>query len=96
MQAMSCDARKVGLYEINDDDEESYRPNYGKNSRMEGKKIKGRTIGLVMLLDWMTNVQYVYCVMRKCIMVKVWGKRTSQKACTKHRNFTKSGGNLAK
>ena|SRR6218665_224677 len=42
------------------------------------------------------GVQYVHCVMHKCIMVKVGGEQKSQKACTKHGNFTKSGGKFGK
>ena len=37
------------------------------------------------------GVQYMHCVMHKCIMVKVGGTRKSQKACTTHGNLTKSG-----
>src|SRR6218665_581199 len=35
------------------------------------------------------GVQYVHCVMHKCIMVKVGGKRNTCKACKKHVNFQK-------
>ena len=38
--------------------------------------------------------QYVHCVMHKCIMVKLGGKRI--KYVKKHVNFTQSGGNLQK
>src|SRR6218665_1242140 len=33
------------------------------------------------------GVQYVHCVMQKCIMVKVWGKRKTYKVCKKTCNF---------
>ena len=35
------------------------------------------------------GVQYVHCVMRKCIMVKLGGKRKTHQVCKKHVNFTK-------
>ena len=33
----------------------------------------------------------MHCVMYKCFIVKVGGKRETQKVCKKHVNFTKSG-----
>ena len=45
------------------------------------------------------GVQYVHCVMHKCIMVKLGGKRKTRKACKNkyilrnQRKFTKVGGN---
>src|SRR6218665_3380687 len=36
------------------------------------------------------GVQYVHCVMHKCIMVKAGGNENHRKLCTKHGNFTKS------
>src|SRR6218665_1126691 len=41
-------------------------------------------------------VQYVHCVLHKCVMVKAWGKRKTQKVCKKDANFTQSGGKFAK
>ena len=38
-----------------------------------------------------TGVQYVHWVMRKCIMVKVGGKRNTHKVCKKLVNFSKTG-----
>src|SRR6218665_1117246 len=42
------------------------------------------------------GVQYVHCVMHKCIIVKVEGETNTQQVglCKKHANFTKSGWNL--
>src|SRR6218665_3948671 len=42
------------------------------------------------------GVQYVHWVMHKCIMVKVGGKRNTQKACRKQVNFSKTGGKFWK
>ena len=38
------------------------------------------------------GVQYVHCVMHKCSMDKVGGKRKTYKVCKKHVNFRKSVG----
>jgi len=40
--------------------------------------------------------EYVHCVMHKCIMVKLCGKRKTHKVCKKHVNFTKSEGKCVK
>jgi len=37
------------------------------------------------------GVLYVHCVMHKCIMVKVGGKRKRHKVCEKHVNLWKTG-----
>src|SRR6218665_3797704 len=42
------------------------------------------------------GIQYVHCVMHKCIMVKVGEKGKAQKVCKNTANFTKSGGKFAK
>jgi len=42
------------------------------------------------------GVQYVRCVMHKCIMVKLKGKRKTHKVCEKDVNFMKSEGKFAK
>ena len=42
------------------------------------------------------GVQEVHCVMHKCIMVKLEGKRKTHKVCKKHVNFMKSRGKFAK
>jgi len=42
------------------------------------------------------GVQYVHCVMHKCIMVKVGGKRNTRKVCKKHVNFAKTRGKFRK
>ena len=43
------------------------------------------------------GVQYVHCVMNKCIMVKLaGGNKKHRKYVKKHVNFTKSGGKFAK
>src|SRR6218665_2654424 len=42
------------------------------------------------------GVQYVHCVMHKCIMVKLRGKRKTRKVGKKEVNFSKSEGNLKK
>ena len=36
------------------------------------------------------SVQYVHCVMHKCIMVKVRGKRRTKKVCKKTRKFAEN------
>ena len=38
----------------------------------------------------------MHCLMHKCIMVKVGGKRKTHKVCKKHVDFTKSGGKFGK
>ena len=45
-------------------------------------------------LGW--GVQYAHWVMHKCIMVKVGGKRNTQKACKTQVNFSKTGGKFLK
>ena len=40
------------------------------------------------------GVQYVHWVMHKCIMVKVGGKRNTQKVCKKQVNFSKTEGGI--
>jgi len=42
------------------------------------------------------GVQYVHCVMHKCIMVKLGGKRKTCKVCKKQVRFPKSGGKFQK
>ena len=42
------------------------------------------------------GVQYVHCVMHKCIMVKVGGGKEKHKICKKYVNLTKSGGHFFK
>ena len=42
------------------------------------------------------GVQYVHWVMHKCIMVKVGGKRNTQKARKKQVNLSKTGGTFLK
>src|SRR6218665_586391 len=42
------------------------------------------------------GVQYVHWVIHKCIMVKVGGKRNTQKACKKQVSFSKTGGEFLK
>jgi len=37
------------------------------------------------------GVHYVHCVIHKCNIVKIGGKRKVNKVCKKHVNFTKSG-----
>ena len=41
-------------------------------------------------------MHYVHCVMHKDITVKLWGKRKTHKACKKHVNSAKSGGEILK
>src|SRR6218665_1366030 len=42
------------------------------------------------------GVLYVHWVMHKCIIVKVGGKRYTQKVCKKQVNLSKTGGNIFK
>jgi len=42
------------------------------------------------------GVQYVHCVMHKCIMVKVGGKRNTRKVCKKACKFYKIRGEICK
>ena len=42
------------------------------------------------------GVQYVHLVMRKCIMVKVGGKRNTHKVCKKEVIFSKTEGKFVK
>src|SRR6218665_3327313 len=42
------------------------------------------------------GVQYMHWVMHKCIMVKVGGKRNTQKVCKKQVNFDKTEGKFRK
>ena len=42
------------------------------------------------------GVEYVHCVMHKCIMVKLKGGNEKHKVCKKHLNFTKSEGKFEK
>ena len=42
------------------------------------------------------GVQYVHWVMRKCIMVKLGGKRNTRKVCKKQVNLSKTLGKFVK
>jgi len=42
------------------------------------------------------GLQYVHCVMHKCIMARYGGKRKTHKACKKHIHLTKTEGNFEK
>jgi len=43
-----------------------------------------------VILPISRGIQYVHWVMRKCIMVKVGGKRNTHKVCKKQVNFWKT------
>jgi len=53
-------------------------------------------IGLHKALHCARGIQYVHCVMHKCIMVKVRGKQKTHQACKKTRKFYEIRGKFAK
>src|SRR6218665_451970 len=58
-------------------------------------RLNGNTGHMYNVVTAFRGIQYVYCVMHKCIMFKVGGNE-KHKVCKKHVNFTNLGGNLEK
>ena len=62
------------------------------NSHTKGQETLTKVAQMLVI----RGVQYVNCVMHKCIMVKVGGKRNTHKVCKKTRKFPENRGKSVK